>query len=119
MKRYVWLFVLILILTACSGNPTPAAVSSPAATSVAETAIVSDPNVVIASAVIAPAQVSELGFTVSALVKDTLVMEGEQVLTGQPLIVLDTPELEFAVTAAEFDYKSKSLAAELQKAEKV
>ncbi|MBE0671503.1 MAG: efflux RND transporter periplasmic adaptor subunit [Anaerolineales bacterium] len=118
MKRYIWLFVLILILTACSGNPTPVAVS-PAATSIVETTIVSDPNVVVASAVIAPAQISELGFTVSALVKETLVMEGEQVRTGQPLIVLDTPELEFAVTAAEFDYKSKSLAAELQKAEKV
>ena len=117
MKRLIWPILLTIFLTACGGNPTP--VAAPASTTVAEPVVVSDPNTVVASAKVLPVQVSELGFTISALVKVISVQEGEQVQAGQPLIVLDTPELEFAVIAAEQDYNSKSLAAELQKAEKV
>ncbi len=117
MKRLIWPILLTIFLTACGGNPTP--VAAPASTTVAEPVVVSDPNTVVASAKVLPVQVSELGFTISALVKEISVQEGEQVQAGQPLIVLDTPELEFAVIAAEQDYNSKSLAAELQKAEKV
>lgn len=117
MKRLIWPILLTIFLTACGGNPTP--VAAPASTTVAEPVVVSDPNTVVASAKVLPVQVSELGFTISALVKEIAVQEGEQVQAGQPLIVLDTPELEFAVIAAEQDYNSKSLAAELQKAEKV
>ena len=117
MKRLIWPILLTIFLTACAGNPTPEATF--AATAVAEPVVVSDPNTVVASAKVLPVQVSELGFTISALVKEIAVQEGEQVQAGQPLIVLDTPELEFAVIAAEQDYNSKSLAAELQKAEKV
>ena len=117
MKRLIWLILLTIILTACGGNPTPAV--SPIATTVAETVAVSDPNIVVASAKVLPAQASQLGFTTSAVVKEIPVSEGQQVKAGQPLIILDTPDLEFAVTAAEQDYAAKSLAAELQKAEKV
>ena len=117
MKRLIWPILLTIILTACGGNPTP--VAAPAAVTTAEPIVVSDPNLVIASAKVLPVQVSELGFTISALVKEIAVNEGEQVQAGQPLIILDTPELEFAVIAAEQDYNSKSIAAELQKAEKV
>ena len=117
MKRLIWPILLTIFLAACGGNPTP--VAAPASTTVAEPVVVSDPNTVVASAKVLPVQVSELGFTISALVKEISVQEGEQVQAGQPLIVLDTPELEFAVIAAEQDYNSKSLAAELQKAEKV
>ncbi len=117
MKRLIWPILLTIILTACSGNPTPAA--SPVANTVTETVAISDPNIVIASAKVLPVQVSQLGFPISALVKEIPVSEGEQVQAGQPLVVLDTPDLEFAVIAAEQDYAAKSLAAELQKAEKV
>ncbi len=117
MKRLIWLILLTIILTACGGNPTPAV--SPIAAIVDKTAVASDPNIVVASAQVLPAQASQLGFTTSAVVKEIPVSEGQQVKAGQPLIVLDTPDLEFAVTAAEQDYAAKSLAAELQKAEKV
>ena len=117
MKRLIWPILLTIILTACGGNPTPTV--SPAATTPAESAVASDPNIVVASAKVLPAQASQLGFTTSAVVKEIPVSEGQQVKAGQPLIVLDTPDLEFAVTAAEQDYAAKSLAAELQKAEKV
>lgn len=117
MKRLIWPICLAVILAACGGSPTPAASSTMTATPVIVEVV--DPNIVIASAKVFPVQVSELGFTVSANVKEIAVREGELVQAGQPLVILDTPELEFAVVAAEQAYASKSLAAELQKADKV
>ncbi len=61
---------------------------------------------VVASAVIVPAQVTELSFMTSALVKEITVKEGEQVQAGKTLAVLDIPELDFAVTAAEAALRS-------------
>lgn len=61
---------------------------------------------IVASAVTVPAQVTELGFMTSALIKEVTVKEGEQVQAGQTLAVLDTPELEFAVYAAEAALRS-------------
>ena len=117
MKRLIGSIFLIIILTAC-GNPTPVAVS-PVTPEPAKEIVVSDPDVVIASAAVIPAQVSRLGFTISALVKEVAVAEGEQVQAGQTLIVLDVPELEYTVIAAEAAYRSASLYAELQDANTV
>jgi len=61
---------------------------------------------VVASAVIVPAQVTELGFVTSALIKEITVKEGEQVRAGQTLAALDIPELQFAVIAAEAALRS-------------
>lgn len=119
MKRFAWSTILILaiMLTAC-GSPTPSAVS-PAPSASVEVVNISSPDVVIASASIVPAQVAQLGFTISALVKEIAVKEGDKVQAGQPLIVLDTSELEFAVMAAESAYQSASINAELQDADRV
>ena len=46
---------------------------------------------IVASAVVVPAQISNLGFLTSALVNDVAVKEGDEVTTGQTLIVLNTP----------------------------
>jgi RND family efflux transporter MFP subunit len=121
MKRIIWSMVLILtiMLTAC-GNSTPPAVSPATATPApVEVVNVSSPDVVVASASAVPVQVAELGFTISALVKEITVKEGDKVQAGQPLIVLDTSELEFAVVAAESAYQSASINAELQDADRV
>ena len=61
---------------------------------------------VIASAIIVPAQVTELAFITSALIKEVTVKEGEQVQAGQTLAVLDIPELQFTVIAAEAALRS-------------
>ena len=61
---------------------------------------------VVASAVIVPAQITELGFLSSALIKEVPVKEGEQVQEGQTLAMLNTPELEYEVTAAEAALRS-------------
>ena len=61
---------------------------------------------VVASAVIVPAQISELAFLTSALVKEVSVKEGDEVTAGQTLVVLNTPEAEYNVLAAEAALRS-------------
>jgi len=119
MKRIAWVTIaLCVMLTACASLTPVTQVNRSSPTPVA-TIYQSNSDVVVASAVVVPAQISNLGFNISALVKEIPVSKGDLVKAGQPLMVLNTPELEYAVVAAEQDYNSKSLAAELQKADKV
>ncbi|GAB4565370.1 MAG: hypothetical protein Fur0017_02380 [Anaerolineales bacterium] len=116
MKRLLVLTASLFLLTACA-NQAPAE-SIPTAVSVVEIpAQLSD--VVVASAKVEPANVSELGFTISAFVKEIYVKEGDQVQAGDVLITLNMPDLEFSVIAAENDYIARAKAAELQQAQKV
>jgi HlyD family secretion protein len=55
---------------------------------------------VIASANVAPAQITELSFTISGRVKEVLVSKGDKVTAGQTLVTLDSTELETAVQLA-------------------
>jgi multidrug resistance efflux pump len=96
------LLVLTLALTAF-GRPTVGA-SSPSAA-----------GIVTASAVVVPAQAAKLGFVISATVKAVDVKAGDQVPAGQTLIVLDTPDLEFAVVGANAAVRSAQANAELQR----
>jgi RND family efflux transporter MFP subunit len=70
---------------------------------------------VTASAVIVPAQTSELGFLISGIVKDMPVNEGDTVEAGQTLLVLDTSALQFAVTEAQAGLRLAQARAEIQK----
>jgi HlyD family secretion protein len=93
VKRFYWSTLLSLTaILAILVNPVPAAHAQRAT--------------IVASAVIVPAQVTELGFMTSALIKEITVKEGEQVQAGQTLAVLDTPELQFSVIAAEAALRS-------------
>jgi RND family efflux transporter MFP subunit len=76
---------------------------------------VSAQNTVTASAVILPAHVAELGFLISGIAKEVPVKEGKLVKAGQTLMVLDTPELEFAVVEAQAALRSVQSYADLQK----
>ncbi|HAX71396.1 MAG TPA: hypothetical protein DCY14_17410 [Anaerolineae bacterium] len=116
MKRMLFLLLSLFILTGCA-SPTPAA--SPQAPVQVEELPAQSPDIVVASADAEPAQVSELSYAISALVKEIPVSEGDRVQAGDVLMTLNTPELEYAVIAAEADYKARSQAAELQKADKV
>ena len=68
-----------------------------------------------ASAVIGPAQVSRMGFVISGLVKEVRVEEGASVKAGDVLAVLNVPDLEYAVIAAEAGLRSAQVNAELQR----
>jgi RND family efflux transporter MFP subunit len=74
---------------------------------------------VTASAVVVPTQVSQLGFTISGIAKEIPVKEGDAVTTGQTLMVLDTPDLQFAVVEAQAALRSAQSYADLQKYQKV
>ncbi|MBI5965418.1 MAG: efflux RND transporter periplasmic adaptor subunit [Chloroflexi bacterium] len=119
MKRIVWsmIFVLTIMLAAC-GSPSPSVVS-PATPASNEVVNITAPDVVVASAVVSPVQVAQLGFTISALVKEIAVKEGDKAREGQTLIVLNTPELEYLVSAAEAAYRSASINADLQNADRI
>jgi RND family efflux transporter MFP subunit len=75
---------------------------------------VSTQKTVTASAVIVPAQVSELGFLISGIAKDIPVKEGDTVEAGQTLMVLDTPDLQFAVTEAQASLRGAQAEAEIR-----
>ena len=77
--------------------------------------LVSAQNPVTASAVLVPAHVAQVGFLISGIAREVPVKEGDWVETGQTLIVLDTPDLEFAVIEAEAALRSAQSYADLQK----
>lgn len=115
MKRRFLLF-MGLLLAACASP----VLSEPLPTTAPdETPLVVSSDTVVASAEIQPAHISQLGFTISALVKEISVKEGDAVQAGDMLMTLNTPDLDYAVIAAENDYNARELAAQLQKAERV
>lgn len=116
MKRTLLLLAALLLLTACAS---PAAPAETAPAEPVATIRTQSPDTVVASAEVEPAQIVNLGFTISALVKEISINEGDLVEAGQPLIVLDTPDLEFAAISAEEDFNARALAAELQRQDKV
>jgi RND family efflux transporter MFP subunit len=110
MKRFAWSTLLslaailaFLVSPALSASVVSAASNAP----------------VIASAVVSPAQVSRPGFLLSALVREVAVKAGDRVQAGQTLVVLDTPELEYAVTAADAALRVAQLNAEFQRQDTV
>ncbi|MBN8658309.1 MAG: efflux RND transporter periplasmic adaptor subunit, partial [Anaerolineae bacterium] len=117
MKRTLFLLAGLLLFTACS-SPAPEETAATAVPTEEEVTF-SSPDVVIASADVEPVQVSHLGFTLSALVKEVAVAEGDLIKAGDTLMVLNTPDLEYAVISAEANYNARAQAAQLQKADKV
>ena len=107
MKKFCWTklaagMILTIILAGCaSPSPAPAALPiSASPTPVANTSS-STADSVTASAVAAPAQISQLGFLISASVKEVDIKEGDKVKQGQTLVILDTPQLSLSVEAAQ------------------
>ena len=102
MKYFYWITVLVFasLSTGCTSASTPTAVAAPVASATPDHSFISPNGTVFASANVVPAQSSQMGFVISAPVKTVWIKEGDQVKTGQPLIVLDTPDLNLSVTAA-------------------
>jgi RND family efflux transporter MFP subunit len=104
MKRFCWSALSMIAIFTVLANPVLAA-PNPS---------VSAQKVVTASAVLVPEQVSELGFLISGIAKEVPVKEGDSVKAGQTLIVLDTPNLEFAVTEAQASLRGAQAQAEIR-----
>jgi RND family efflux transporter MFP subunit len=75
---------------------------------------VSAGKTVTASAVVVPAETFELGFLISGIAKDVPVKEGDSITAGQTLIVLDTPDLQFAVAEAQAALRAAQSEATIQ-----
>ncbi len=104
MKQFYWTrltagVILSMALAGCAA-PTPAVLPTSLPT-IPVTTSSSTSSSVTASAVVAPAQTSQLGFLLSAPVKEVDVKEGDNVKTGQTLVVLNTPDLSLSVDAAQ------------------
>ena len=91
MKRFSWPVFSAIVILVISANPVFAAPENNVAAQ----------KTVTASAVAVPAHVSEMGFLISGIAKDIPVEQGDVVKAGQTLLVLGTPELQYAVTEAE------------------
>jgi HlyD family secretion protein len=106
MKRICWVVFSGIVILALS---TPALAAPKNNVSAQET--------VTASAVILPVQTSEMGFLISGIVKDIPVKEGDTVKAGQTLMVLDTPDLQFAVSEAEASLRGAQAEKEIRRNE--
>jgi RND family efflux transporter MFP subunit len=104
MKRFYGSVLSVIAVLSLVASPAFAAAENP----------ISASKTVTASAVIVPAQTSELGFLISGIVKDVTVKEGDTVKAGQTLIVLDTPSLQFAVAEAQAAFRAAQAHAEIQ-----
>lgn len=114
IRRFSWLRLLrSSLLVILLANPVPARFAADV------NHRVPSPTTVTASAVVVPAQVTQLGFLISAIARDIPVKEGDAVKAGQTLMVLDTPDLQFAVTEAQAALRSAQAYADLQKYQKV
>ena len=102
MKHFYWIPILIsaVLLAGCASAPTPTAVPTPMASATPDHSFISSFGIVSASANVNPAQTSQMGFLISAPVKEVDVKEGDKVKAGQTLIVLNTPDLNLSITAA-------------------
>lgn len=113
MKRSYFLQLIVsgILMIALLANPVSIAFASKSHQSAQ--------NNVTVSAVIVPARIAELGFLISGIAKEVSVKEGDSVTAGQTLLVLDTPELQYAVIEAEAAFRSAKSYADLQKHRRV
>jgi RND family efflux transporter MFP subunit len=96
------LLIMTFLLAGCANSTSIAApTQTPQAVHNASTS-----GAVTASANVVPVQVSQVGFLLSASVKEVDIKEGEKIAAGQTLIVLDTPDLSLAVVAAQATVRS-------------
>jgi RND family efflux transporter MFP subunit len=108
MKKIFWMTLpaLALLLAACGSLSAPAATPPPVVAVANENTTSPAVDVVVASAVALPEHQAEMSFAISAPVKEILVKKGDTVKAGQPLMILSTPDLEFAVQEAEWSTRS-------------
>jgi RND family efflux transporter MFP subunit len=104
MKRFYGSVLSVIVVLSALASPVFAASENPTFAS----------KTVTASAVVVPAQTSNVGFLISGIVKEVPVKEGDTVKTGQTLIVLDTPNLQFAVTEAQAALRLAQAQADIQ-----
>jgi RND family efflux transporter MFP subunit len=113
-----YLFILIALsvsLNACADKKAPPVVVTPVSTEVTGPTDLNQAAGIQASGLVVPVKFTELSFLEPAPVKEILVTLGDQVTTGQALVVLDVPKLEYAVIGAQAAVDSAVSFARLQR----
>ena len=99
MNRIRWIaFAALLVISLSLLLASPLG-TQPVSASVIQSGL-AQTGTVIASANVAPAQITHLSFTISGRVKEVLVSKGDTVTAGQTLVTLVSSELETAVQLA-------------------
>ena len=93
MNRIRWIALAALIAISLSF------LSQPVLASVTQSGFAQS-GTIIASANVAPAQITHLSFTIPGRVKEVLVNKGDKVTAGQTLVTLDSTELDTAIELA-------------------
>ena len=93
MNRIRWIALAALIAISLS------LLSQPVLASVTQSGFAQS-GTIIASANVAPAQITHLSFTIPGRVKEVLVNKGDKVTAGQTLVTLDSTELDTAIELA-------------------
>ncbi len=115
MKRAYWEIIAIAFIGAmisagcASAAPAASAATQPTTADTAQPA-----GTVSASADVEPVLKSNMAFVVAGTVKEVDVKAGDQVKAGQALVVLDRPDLSYAVVSAQAELKSAQANAALQ-----
>ena len=93
MNRIRWIALAALIAISLSF------LSQPVLASVTQSGFAQS-GTIIASANVAPAQITHLSFTIPGRVREVLVNKGDKVTAGQTLVTLDSTELDTAIELA-------------------
>ena len=93
MNRIRWIALAALIAISLS------LLSQPVLASVTQSGFAQS-GTIIASANVAPAQITHLSFTIPGRVREVLVNKGDKVTAGQTLVTLDSTELDTAIELA-------------------
>ena len=115
MKPLFWTTLLALALVLITASCAPAITITPLPPVVLDVAGTTLTKRVKASAVVVPAQETKLSFSISGLIKEVNIREGDFVKKGQPLLTLDMSEQEFGLEAAESALYSAEVHAQLQR----
>jgi multidrug resistance efflux pump len=99
-KRWVMLILVATALLGCGRSPTPT--RAPIATALPPAAAAhSRSGIVVASGEVVPAQVARLSFALAGHVQTVAVGVGDEVKQGDPLVTLETVDLDANVAQAE------------------
>ena len=113
-----YLFILLAVivaLSACAQDQVPSQTVTQVQTPAVGPAEANPVGGIQASGLVVPEKFTELSFLESAPIKEILVAVDDHVTTGQTLVVLDAPKLEYAVIGAEAAVKSAESFARLQR----
>jgi len=111
MKRTLWTALVAIALVLGAAGCAPTANTTPIPTVALDTGSFEVRNVQ-ASAKVVPAQETRLSFAIPGPIKEVSVQKGDTVETGQNLVTISSPDLEYGILQAEAAVRAAELESE-------